>query len=131
MKKENRSGSIILKGLKGGLIATAISLILILIFAFIIKIIGISDNLISPINQVIKTISILIGIIFALKDKQEKGLICGVVTGLIYTIIAFVVFSILNGCFAFDKSLFNDILFGAIAGAICGILIVNLKHKRA
>lgn len=131
MKKENRSGSIILKGLKGSLIATAISLILILIFAFIIKIIGISDNLISPINQVIKTISILIGIIFALKDKQEKGLICGVVTGLIYTIIAFVVFSILNGCFAFDKSLFNDILFGAIAGAICGILTVNLKHKRA
>ena len=125
-KKDN---SLILSILKGSLIALSISLVGILFFAFIIKLFGLTDGWIKPINQIIKAISILIGVFFALKKDKQKGLIKGLMIGLVYTLLAFVVFSILNGSFGIDKSLLTDVLFGAIMGAICGIIAVNLKGR--
>lgn len=130
MKKiKIKSNSLLTNCLKGALIALVISLIAILIFAFIIKTIGLASSLISPINQVIKALSIFVGITFVLKKNKEKGLIKGLLIGLIYTLLAFVIFSILSGGFSFDKSLFNDCLFGAITGMICGVISVNIKAK--
>ena len=125
-KKDN---SLILSILKGSLIALSISLVGILFFAFIIKLFGLTDGWIKPINQIIKAVSILIGVFFALKKDKQKGLVKGLMIGLVYTLLAFVVFSILNGSFGIDKSLLTDVLFGAIMGAICGIIAVNLKGR--
>ena len=58
--------------LKGGLIATVVSLIGILFFAFIIKLFGVADGFLKPINQVIKAISIFIGVFLGLKKNKEK-----------------------------------------------------------
>ena len=115
--------------LKGSLISIAISLVGILFFAFIIKLFGLNDGCIKPVNQIIKALSILSGVFFALKKDKNKGLVKGLAIGLVYTLVAVVVFSILNGSFTVDKSLLTDILFGGIMGAICGIIAVNLKGK--
>src|SRR5574344_847453 len=92
--------------LKGSLIALSISLVGILIFAFFIKYVAISTDAIKPINQVIKGIIVLA-----------------------YTVLSFIVFSILYGNFEFNKTLINDFLFGGIIGAICGIISVNFRKK--
>lgn len=126
-----KNNSIILPILKGSLIAILISLVGILFFAFIIKLFSVSDNVLKPVNQVIKAISILVGVFVGLKKETEKGLLKGLLIGLVYTVIAFVVFSALNGKFAFDKTLLNDTLFGGIMGAICGIARVNLKKRNS
>lgn len=63
--------------LKGALIALSVSLVLILIFAFILRFLPIADAVISPVNQIIKGISVLIGALFAMKKCQEMGLITG------------------------------------------------------
>ena len=131
MSKKEHSNSILKNVIKGTLIALVVSLIGILLFALIIKLTDMSNNLISPINQVIKILSIFIGVMCALKHNKNKGLINGLLIGLLYTIMAFVIFSLLNKNFCFDKSLFNDLLFGCIAGVICGIISVNLKSKKA
>lgn len=115
--------------LKGSLMALSICLILILIFAFVLRFVAISDSLIKPINQVIKTISILIGTFYGLKKCNDMGLISGLLIGLMFTLIAFFAFSILDGNFEFGISLINDCLFGSIIGGICGIIAVNLKKK--
>ena len=115
--------------LKGSLIATIVSLVGILFFAFIIKLFGITDQFLRPVNQVIKAISILVGVFAGLSKNKEKGLWVGLLIGLTYTILAFVVFSALNGSFAFDKSLLSDIIFGGIMGAICGVIAVNIKKR--
>lgn len=115
--------------LKGTLIAVSFSLVAILIFALIIKYVGITDNLISPINQVIKVISIFIGTFFALKKDCSKGLAKGLFIGVFYTALAYILFSALSRTFAFNLTLLNDMLFGMIIGAICGIIAVNLKRK--
>lgn len=115
--------------LKGTLISLAVSLVGILIFAFFIKYVAVPTSAIRPVNQVIKGISLFVGTFIALKKTDKMGLVTGLLIGLFYTVLAFVVFSILDGHFEFSKTLVNDLLFGGIIGAICGIIAVNLRKK--
>ena len=117
--------------LKGSLIALTISLLGVLIFAFVLRFVPLADSVISPVNQVIKGISILIGTLIGLKKTKEMGLVSGLLIGFLYTALAFVTFSILDGGFHFSTTLLNDLLFGSIIGAICGIIAVNIRRKNA
>ena len=114
---------------KGVMVAVCISLVLVLLFAFLLKFTNIPESTIKPVNQVIKGLSILMGVFVGLKRKKELGLVSGLLIGLIYTIAAFLVFSCLGGAFSFDLTLLTDLLFGAVMGAICGIICVNLKKS--
>lgn len=127
--REKKDKSFLLAMIKGSLVALCVSLVGILIFAFILKFANISDGAIRPINQIIKGISILIGVFVAMRKLDKMGLVGGLLIGLLYTIIAFVVFSILDGSFDFNLTLLNDLLFGGIMGAICGIIAVNVKKR--
>lgn len=115
--------------LKGSLIALAISMVGILVFAFFIKYVAVPTSAIKPVNQVIKGISLLVGCFVALKKADKMGLVSGLLIGLSYTILSFLVFSILDGNFEFSKTLVNDLLFGGIIGGICGIIAVNFRKK--
>lgn len=127
--ERGKSSGLFVSLLKGSLIALCTSLIGILIFAFILKFTNISDGVIGPVNQVIKGASVLLGVFIGLKKKKDMGLVSGLLIGLIYTMVAFVVFSILDGGFHFDRTLLNDVLFGGIMGSICGIICVNIKKS--
>lgn len=127
---DGKERGVFFKGLiKGTLIALSISLIAICIFAFVLRFCNIPVDAIKPINQVIKIVSVLIGVFIGLKKVKEMGLISGFCVGVLYTILAFIVFSILNGGFTFERTLINDLIFGGIAGAIAGIISINLKKK--
>jgi len=125
---ENK-GSILGRIFKGTLFALCFSLAQILVFAFCLKFTGISESLITPINQVIKGISIFFGVFLALKKEKKQGLICGLLIGFFFTIFAFLIFSALCGSFELTKTFITDIIFGAIIGVICGIIAVNLKKS--
>lgn len=127
--EEKRDQSIFLSIVKGSLIALCVSLVGILIFAFCLKFTSLSDKLITPINQVIKGISIFLGVFFGLRKRKDKGLLGGLMIGLIYTIVAFLVFSLLNSSFVFDLTLAYDIIFGTLIGGICGIITINVKKS--
>ena len=105
-------------------------LVLILIFALLIKFLNIPDGAIQPVNQAIKIISILFGVIAALKNFPQKGLLTGALIGLIYTILAFMFFSLLSGQLIINASLFIDVVFALLIGAMCGIFCVNRKVKQ-
>lgn len=113
----------------GTLIALCVSLVLVLIFAFMLKFTNISDSAIRPVNQIIKAVSVFLGVFIGLKKSKELGLVSGLLIGFIYTILAFLVFSVLNGSFIVDITLLTDIVFGAVIGAICGIICVNIKKS--
>lgn len=115
--------------LKGTLIALCVSLILVLVFAFLLKFTNIPDTAISPVNQVIKGVSIFLGVFIGMKKSKELGLVCGLLIGICYTFLAFLVFSILSGSFVMDLTLLTDLIFGAVIGAICGIICVNIKKS--
>lgn len=113
----------------GTMTALAVSLLLVLVFAFVLKFTNIPDSTIKPVNQIIKAISVFVGVFFSLKKTRELGLIIGFLIGFVYTLLAFLVFSILSGNFVVDITLFTDLAFGAVIGAICGIICVNIKKN--
>lgn len=128
---ENSFGStnIILQLTKGTFWALSFALLSILLFAFIIKYTSISSEAIQPVNQVIKALSILIGCFVFGKKIKTKGWLFGGIIGVLFTLLAFVVFSILDGSFSFNLNLLNDIIFGALMGIIAGIICITLRKK--
>ncbi len=128
LKSENKSvNGLWVALLKGVVTSLCVALVGILLFAFVLRFTSISDSVISPVNQVIKGVSIFFGVFVGLKKYKNQGLLNGLLIGFIFTILAFLVFSLLDGAFCFDRTLLNDLIFNSVIGAICGIICVNLK----
>lgn len=113
----------------GTLLAIASTLIMILLFALIIRFFNISDNFIFPINQVIKVISLFLGILIVLKKQGNKGFLKGIFLGMLYYILSTIVFSILQGSFSFRLNNLLDLLLTILIGGIIGIIVVNIKKR--
>ncbi len=123
-KSINLAGNTILNFLKGLIVSMMISFALVILLAFSLKWFSLDEKYISPINLAIKTISVLFGSLVAIKG-ETRGLIKGVIFGLMYVTLAFVSFSFLAKTFTFDVGLLLDILFACVAGGIVGIVKVN------
>ncbi|MDR1093149.1 MAG: TIGR04086 family membrane protein [Clostridiales bacterium] len=125
--RAERKGSVALELITASVIAVLISLILLLFSAFLAKSLNLSDGWLMPIDQFIKAVSLFAGAMIAFKDKRN-GWLKGLVLGLIYIALAFVIFSLASDTgFTFDLSLLWDSLLGAGMGLICGVLVVNIK----
>lgn len=111
------------------LVSVASTLIMILLFALIIRYFNVSDNFIFPINQVIKCVSLLLGIMIMLQKNNSKGFVKGILLALTYFILSNVVFSILQGGFTFRISNLYDMLLTTLIGGIIGIITVNIKKR--
>jgi len=120
----------ILEIIKAVITAIVISLAGILILAFIIRAASIDTSVLPIINQVIKGIAILTACLVCLR-LPKNGWVRGIVVGLVYVILAFIIFSLLNGAqFNFGLNVLNDIAVGAVSGLLSGI-ISGLIRKRA
>ena len=111
--------------LKGALTAVSATLIMILLFAVIVRFFNVSDSWIFPINQVIKVISIILGLVVMLKDNS-KGFLKGLILGLIYFVLSFLIFSILQGKFSISIKNLYDLILTTLMGGLAGIIIVNI-----
>ena len=127
--KESADTHNILNLIKGIFWALSVSLIGVLIFAFILKFTSVSESAISPINQFIKILSIFMGCYVLSKKTSNNGWFWGLLLGAIYTLLAFIIFSVLDGEFRITLNLLNDVIFGAIIGLICGIITFALRNK--
>lgn len=126
---KNTNLSPFLSVVKGSFWGVAFSLICVLVFAFIIKFTSISENSIQPINQIIKGLSILVACFIASKTLNSHGWLNGIFVGFLYTILSFLIFSILNGQIFFGLSTLNDLVFGSIMGMIAGIIFIGIRKK--
>jgi len=109
------------------IIALISSIVLILIFALLIKLFGISESAIKPTNIGIKTFSILLGI-FVGQRSSVKVVLRGAIVGLLYCLISFLLFSALSGSFSFGNLKLVDILFAIAVGIIASIIKVAVKR---
>ena len=128
MEKSQTKKTTILAFIKAGILSTIVALLLILLFAFILKWTNLSDSFIMPINMLIKAISVCTGTLLLCRNGQG-GLIKGLILGVIFAFLSFIVFSILNSSFVFSLSLLTDFVFCAVCGAIIGVVAVNLKKS--
>ena len=120
--KEQSALSQILKGICLGVIFNFIAVI---IFSFIIEITGITDNVIKPVNQFIKIISVFISCYFTLEGN--KGYLKGLTVGLFVFLITNVIFWLISGGAFFGLSFIIDVFFCSLIGLISGIISVNIK----
>lgn len=125
-KSEKLNNNLVINFLKGLIIAMLISFGAIILLALCLKWFSFDEKYITPINLAIKTISVLVGSMVAIKG-ESRGLIKGVAFGLLYIFVAFVSFSIMANTFSVDLSLLLDVLFSCLAGGLVGIIKVNSK----
>jgi len=128
-KLKNINLTSIINILKASLIGVVISILLVLLFAFVLKFVNASSSIISIIDQIIKIFSVFAAIVFVNKISNGNLLVKGLVVGAVYSVITFIVFSILNGGFNFSIAIFTDIIFSALVGGASAILINMVKKK--
>lgn len=123
--KDNKG--FILSVISGTFIAVISTLIGVLIFAGVIKISDLSYGVIKPVNQFIKVLSVFLGCFFGIKGN--KGLIKGILIGVLSTFLTYVIISIMGKETLFSLAFLIDIIFSVIIGGIVGIIVVNIRRK--
>ncbi len=114
---------------KSVLVGIVVSLILILLFAIVLKIFPMTTNAISYVNQVIKVLSILFVVLIFTRKYPSRTILKGALCGVVYSIVAFLLFSLLNGGVHFSSSTLVDILFSVLIGALCGLLLKAFRRN--
>lgn len=129
MNKQQKKG-IIFNAIKGTLIAMIFTIAAILIFALIIKESNLADNVINPINQVIKILGIMIATFFAVRKSTENQWITGGLSGIFYIILGYLVFSLVEGRFGNLLMLLSDVVMAAVIGIVFAIILKQLVKKK-
>ena len=125
MRREFGYGNGIFTVIKATLLALAISLLSAVVFAVFLRVSSIGEGWIYPINQLLKGVSIVVGVfLFA---EGEKGWLKGGGTGLLFTALSYLAFSALGGGFTLSWLILLEFFAAFLIGSISGILAVNLK----
>ncbi len=127
MKSINWSGVInLIKCCLIGIVATLIGVV---IFAFVLKFANLPSTFVCYINDTIKGFGIFITILCLKRIDDGRLLLKSIFAGLIYAVLCFVIFSILNGRFNLNLAFLYDLLFAVIVAVISAVIINLLKHK--
>ena len=115
----------ILKGLGYSYILTLATL---LIYNLALTFTSLSGNSIAMASSAITTASSAFGGFYASKNIKEKGLIYGLLVGLMYIVCLTLIVFLAKDNFAFEMDiLLYKVLLVSIAGGIGGVLGVNFK----
>ena len=126
MEKNKVSGFFgdIIRGIATALIITLLG---VLIFAGVVKLATLSSAVIKAVNQFIKIISVFLGCSFSL--KENKGLLKGVLVGVGYTVLTYLIFALIGGGVSFGLSFLLDIALGVVVGGVAGVIAINVKKN--
>jgi len=119
----------IISVIKSSLVGVVASILLVLLFAFVLKFVDLNSSVITIVDQIIKIISVFISVVALSRSDGDKLLAKGLIVGAIYSILTFIVFSILNGGINFSVAIFSDVAFSALVGGVSGIIINMFKRK--
>ena len=125
MRSETSYGDGFFTVIKGMLLALAVSLLTALVFAVLLRVSGVGERHIYPINQVVKGVSIVIGVVAFVRG--ENGWIKGGGIGLLFTGLSYLAFSAIGGDFSLSWLILVELFTAFLLGAIAGILTVNIK----
>ena len=119
----------ILDIVKTVVIAVLISMVSVLVFALIVKSVDVGEDVIGYVNIGIKILSVVIGCIVGFRRGSGYGWLKGLIAGLLYVVVSFLVFSAISGEFSLADVSWLDLVTGAVVGLLSGVLTVNLKKS--
>ena len=107
-------------------VALAVSLLGAIVFAVVLRSCSLSDTVIYPVNQTIKSVALALGVF--LFTQGEKGWIKGSISGVLFTAVSYLAFAAIGGDFSLSWLIFAELFLGAFVGALSGIIAVNVKR---
>lgn len=117
--------------LRGTLAAGAITLLLMAGITLLVIYAGLRTAHLTAINQAVKLVSILAGTLLAVGIGGEKGLLTGALVGMLYMLLGYGFYSLIDGSEPTAKVLAMEIAAGALVGAVTGVVLANLRGRRA
>lgn len=118
--------SYVFEMLRALIAALVVTLVLVLASALLIKLLNIPTAYIGVLNQVNKGVSVLTAALLCLR-LPKAGYLRGIILGIAYILLSYLVFSLFSGEFSAGISLLNDVALGAVTGMVSGILAVNMR----
>ena len=115
--------------LKGLGAAVAVTVIGVAVFALLMQWIKPSDGVIRGFNQVLKLLSIAVGVWTAVGRGGEGGLLRGAMVGLFYMTVGVATYALLSGQQAPLTSYLADLGMGVAGGGIVGMILANFSTK--
>ena len=116
----------LLRGLGVSILTTLVGVAL---FSLLMQWVKPSDGVIRVFNQVLKLLSIALGVWSAVGRGGEKGLMRGAAVGLGYMGLGVALYAILSGQQAAFSSYLADLAMGVAGGGIVGIILSNISAK--
>ena len=117
----------ILQIVKAVLAAAIFSMVAVLIFSLIIQLCSLGSGVITPVNQVLKIVAIVLGGIMFIRG--ERGLLKGAIYGVAAVLVTYLLFSIIASSFSVTWLFVLEIALGAFVGAVSGIIGVNIRRR--
>ena len=111
----------------GTLLASGISIVLIVLYALILYMGWANADSISIGNTIIKIIGAAFAAIFVERGICNNRWLIGALAGVCYIVVAFFIFAILAGEFALNMCFVYDLGMGALAGALTGMITGMFK----
>lgn len=126
MQNDHSSFDSVFSVLKGALLALGVSLLAAVVFAVVLRSAPIPDKAVYPVNQALKVLSVALGA--GLCVRGEKGWLKGGGVGLLFTAVSYLAFAAIGGDFSLSWLILAELALGFFAGALSGIIAVNLKR---
>lgn len=121
VKAGERVPNMFIETLKGGLLASIISIALIVLYALALWKEVLPASSMSIANAVIKVVSAAAAALLAVRRCAKRRWLYGGIAGLFYTALAFMVFSILSDTFIVSAALLSDFGVGLLAGMLAAM----------
>jgi len=118
-KGKNALGAV----LRGVLIGASITVIGVAIFALILNWWDASDRAITAINQVVKFVSILAGVVSAMGGEGQGGVLRGICVGLLYMALGIVCYCLLMGQQPQLSGYLADLGMGVASGGLFAMIL--------
>lgn len=116
----------LLRGLGVSVLTTLVGVAL---FSLLMQWVKPSDGVIRVFNQVLKLLSIALGVWSAVGRGGEKGLMRGAAVGLGYMGLGVALYALLSGQQAALSSYLADLAMGVAGGGIVGMILSNISPK--
>jgi putative membrane protein (TIGR04086 family) len=125
-----RRGQVAVSILKGLLCAVALTLLLMVGVAALALGVRISDGTLTALNQVMKLLSILLGVAVAVGPGGRRGFLTGMTVAMLYMTAGYICYVALGGNAFVVGQMLGEILIGAALGAVAGAVLSNLPSGR-
>lgn len=122
--KSNHALSAVLRGV---LVAAAVTVLGVALFALILNWWDASDRAITAINQVVKFVSILAGVTSAMRGGEKGSVTRGACVGVLYMALGIVCYCLLIGQSPRFAAYLADLGMGLAAGGLFGMILTARK----